>query len=161
LPAAVFLLVTAAGIGRWDERPVVAGPGEVCVLKTLSLLRQVLVIAAAALLVSACNDQGSTTSSQSSSASSSVSTVSTTATLSWEAPTANTNGSALTNLAGYKIYYGGSPSKMTDSVQIKSVGVQTYVIDNLSAGTWYFAIMAVTSAGTESALSNVVSLTIG
>jgi hypothetical protein len=130
-------------------------------LKTLSALRQVLVIAGAALLVSACNDQGSTTSSQSSAASSSVSTVSTTATLSWEAPTANTNGSALTNLAGYKIYYGASPTKMTDSVQIKSVGVQTYVIDNLAAGTWYFAIMAVTSAGTESALSNVVSLTIG
>jgi hypothetical protein len=50
---------------------------------------------------------------------------------------------------------------MNQMVQIKTTGVQTYVIDNLAAGTWYFAIMAVTSAGTESGLSNVVSYKIG
>jgi Fibronectin type III domain len=128
-------------------------------LKTLRLLKQVLIVAGAALLVSACNDQGAAPLSNA--ASSGARNASSTATLSWEAPTANTNGSALTDLAGYRIYYGTSPTQMNDSVQIKTTGVQTYVIDNLAAGTWYFAIMAVTSAGTESGLSNVVSLTIG
>jgi len=31
------------------------------------------------------------------------------ATLSWTAPGTNTNGSALTDLSGYKLYYGTSP----------------------------------------------------
>jgi hypothetical protein len=128
-------------------------------LKTLSLIKRGSIVAAAALLLSACNDQGSAP--LSSAAGSGARNASTTATLSWEAPTANTNGSALTDLAGYRIYYGTSPSQLNTSVQIKTTGIQTYVIDNLAAGTWYFAIMAVTSAGTESSLSNVVSLTIG
>lgn len=83
------------------------------------------------------------------------------ATLAWEAPTSNTDGTPLTNLAGYRIYYGSNAADLTQTVQITSVGLQTYVIDNLQAGTWYFAIMAVTTTGTESALSNMVSETIG
>jgi hypothetical protein len=83
------------------------------------------------------------------------------ATLSWQAPTTTTQGTALTNLAGYRIYYGTDSGDLTQSVQITSVGIQTYVIDNLGAGTWYFAIRAVTAAGVESALSEVVSKTIG
>ena len=83
-----------------------------------------------------------------------------TATLSWEAPTTTTSGSALTDLAGYRIYYGISASALSQTVQLNSVGVQTYVIDNLGQGTWYFAIKAVTSAGVESALSDIVSKTI-
>ena len=40
-------------------------------------------------------------------------------------------------------------------------GMQTYVIDNLTAGTWYFAIVAVTNTGAQSARPNVVTKTIG
>ncbi len=40
------------------------------------------------------------------------------------------------------------------------MGLQTYMIENLGQGTWYFAVRAVTSAGVESALSNIVSKTI-
>jgi hypothetical protein len=83
------------------------------------------------------------------------------ATLSWQAPTTTTAGTALTDLAGYRIYYGTDSGDLTQSVQISSVGIQTYVIDDLGAGTWYFAIRAVTVAGVESALSDVVSKTIG
>ena len=35
-----------------------------------------------------------------------------------------------------------------------------YTVQNLTSGTWYFAIIAVTSGGTRSALSNVVSTTL-
>lgn len=83
------------------------------------------------------------------------------ATLYWEAPTSNTNGTALTDLTGYRIYYGESEDKMTETVQIADVGIQTYVIENLQAGTWYFAVRALSREGTESSLSDIVSKTIG
>ena len=84
-----------------------------------------------------------------------------TATLSWQAPTTNTDGAALTDLAGYRIYYGMNADDLTQTVQLTSVGLQTYVIDDLGSGTWYFAIKAVTGTGVESGLSDVVSKTIG
>jgi ABC-type oligopeptide transport system substrate-binding subunit len=84
-----------------------------------------------------------------------------TATLSWQAPTTNTDGAALTDLAGYRIYYGMNADDLTQTVQLTGLGLQTYVIDDLGSGTWYFAIKAVTSTDVESALSDVVSKTIG
>jgi hypothetical protein len=82
------------------------------------------------------------------------------ATLSWAAPTQNTNGTALTNLAGYRIYYGTNKSALTQSVQIANPGVLTEVISNLSPGTWYFSVRDYTSANVESDFSSVVSTTI-
>jgi hypothetical protein len=82
------------------------------------------------------------------------------ATLSWQAPTTDTNGAPLTDLAGYRIYYGTSATDLSDTIQLTSVGLQTYVIQNLASGTWYFAIKAVASTGVESAFSDVVSKTI-
>jgi hypothetical protein len=83
-----------------------------------------------------------------------------TATLSWVAPSQNTDGSALTNLAGYRIYYGTGADALTDVIDVPTVGITDYVVDNLTAGTYYFSIRAYTSAGTESDLSNVVTDTI-
>jgi hypothetical protein len=82
------------------------------------------------------------------------------ATLSWTPPTSNTDGSSLTNLSGYRIYYGTSSSSLSKTVQITNPSISTYVIDDLSAATWYFAVKAVTSSGVESGLSNKVSKTI-
>ena len=78
-------------------------------------------------------------------------------TLSWLPPTTNTNGTALTNLAGYKIYYGTSPTSLTQSVQITNPGVADYVIDNLSPATWYFSLVSYNSVDVESPLSAIVS----
>ncbi len=127
----------------------------VCALKTTKLFCALLV---ALLTLGGCHN-----SDQSSGLSDAQSVPSGdgTATLSWEAPTTTTSGSALTNLAGYRIYYGTSAADLSQSVQLNNVGVQTYVIDNLGQGTWYFAIRAVTSAGVESALSDIVSKSIG
>jgi hypothetical protein len=79
------------------------------------------------------------------------------ATLSWTPPTRNTNGSALTNLAGYRIYYGTSASNLSRSVQVANPGLATYVVTNLSPATWYFSVQAYNSAGAESAASNLAS----
>lgn len=82
------------------------------------------------------------------------------ATLTWTPPTRNTNGAALTNLAGYRIYYGTSASVLNRTIDVRNPGVATYVIDELAPGAWYFAVRAYNSAGVESALSNVASKTV-
>ena len=86
-----------------------------------------------------------------------ASTATGSATLTWTAPTENDDGSALTNLAGYRIRYGTAPTALTQTVQVANAGLTTYVIDNLAQGTWYFAMTAYTSAGLESLPTNVVS----
>jgi hypothetical protein len=78
------------------------------------------------------------------------------ATLSWTPPTSNTNGTTLSNLAGYRIYYGTSSSNLSRTIQVANAGVTRYVVPDLSAGTWYFAVRAYTSTG-ESANSNTGS----
>jgi hypothetical protein len=45
-------------------------------------------------------------------------------------------------------------------VNVPSAGVASYTVDNLTAGTWYFAVKAYNTAGIESALTNPVSMTI-
>lgn len=79
------------------------------------------------------------------------------ATLSWTPPTHNTNGSTLSNLAGYRIYYGTSPSNLSRTVQLSNSGLTRYVISDLSAATWYFAIRAYNATGAESDSSNTIS----
>jgi hypothetical protein len=82
------------------------------------------------------------------------------ATLSWTPPTTNTNGSTLSNLAGYRIYYGTSSSNLSRTIQVANAGVTRYVVPDLSAGTWYFAVRAYSSSGGESSNSNTASKTI-
>jgi Putative Ig domain len=81
-------------------------------------------------------------------------------TLNWSPPTHNTDGSTLTNIAGYRVVYGKSAGALTSTVQIANPGISSYVIDNLASGTWYFALKVYTSSGTESALTNVASKSI-
>lgn len=83
-----------------------------------------------------------------------------TATLTWTAPTRRTDGSPLTNLAGYKVYWGQQSRRYTESAEIKNPSVLTYVVENLGRGTHYFATTAVTADGAESEYSNEVSKTI-
>jgi len=82
------------------------------------------------------------------------------ATLSWTRPTTNADGTALTDLAGYRIYYGNSAQSMTQSVTVSNTGLTTYIVRNLGAGTWYFAVKAFNGVNVESDLSPVVSTTI-
>lgn len=77
------------------------------------------------------------------------------ATLSWSAPTTYTNGSTMTDLAGFKVYYGTAPGAYTQTIDAGKVG--TYKVSSLGNGTYYFAVTAYNAAGTESAYSNEVS----
>jgi hypothetical protein len=82
------------------------------------------------------------------------------ATLSWQPPTQNEDGTALTNLAGFRVNYGTSSSSLTQQVNLTNPGLSSYVISGLGSGTWYFAVKAYTTSGVESDLSNVASKTI-
>jgi hypothetical protein len=82
------------------------------------------------------------------------------ATLSWTPPTTNTNGTALADLAGYMINYGTNANALNQTVTIANATTTTFTLQDLAAGTWYFAIMAYTTDGSQSSLSNVVSTTI-
>ena len=89
-----------------------------------------------------------------------VASTSGSATVKWTAPTLNTDGSALTNLAGYYVKYGTSPTSLTGSVQIASAGATSYTVTNLTSGTWYFAVASYTTGGTQSAPSQISSATV-
>lgn len=80
-----------------------------------------------------------------------------TAELAWEMPTQNTNGTPLTDLAGYTIVYGIGPNAMNHWVQLTDIGATSYVIKGLGQGTWYFAVLSYTSSGANSALSNIAT----
>jgi hypothetical protein len=82
------------------------------------------------------------------------------ATVNWVPPTQNTNGSALTNLAGIILYYGTAPTSLTQSVQLASSSQISYTIANLTAGTWYFGGVAYTNTGVKSAMSALVSMSV-
>jgi hypothetical protein len=80
--------------------------------------------------------------------------VTATASLSWLAPTSNTNGSTLTDLAGYNIYYGTESSALTQTIQVANPAALSYVITGLAKGTtWYFQVTSYSSVGEESAPS--------
>lgn len=82
------------------------------------------------------------------------------ATVSWTPPTERTDGSPLTNLAGYKVYYGKDSTSLTHTVNVKNAGQTSHYVENLDAGTWYFAVTAYCSGGEESARSSLASKTI-
>ena len=75
-------------------------------------------------------------------------------TLSWTPPTENRDGSALTNLTGYRIYSGRTRTNLDPLVTLKNPGLTRYVVTP-ETGNPYFAITAVNGNGVESALSNV------
>ncbi len=64
------------------------------------------------------------------------------ATLSWTEPTENTDGTPITGLAGYHIYYGTSQGSLTSTITVASATETSYVITGLAPGTYYFTVVA-------------------
>lgn len=81
-------------------------------------------------------------------------------TLQWEAPTVTTAGTPLSGLAGFRIHYGKSAGILDSTIIVSNPGTLAYSVDNLPAGTYYFAVKAIDSQGGESELSNIRSLTV-
>jgi hypothetical protein len=79
------------------------------------------------------------------------------ATLDWVPPTQNSDGTTLTNLAGYYVYSGTSPDNLTESVKVTNPGLSAFTVSNLTSGTWYFAVSSYSSSGVESTRTGVIS----
>jgi Putative Ig domain len=103
---------------------------------------------------------GSATTSLSSFTIDVVATATGSATLLWTPPTQNSDGTPLTDLAGYKIYWGTSQGNYSSSVTVNNPGLTSYVVEQLTPATWYFVATALNSKGAESAPSNVGSKTV-
>jgi hypothetical protein len=76
-----------------------------------------------------------------------------TAALSWTPPTTNNDGSALVDLAGFRVAYGTSPGALTQLVIINDTRT-SYTVQSLTPGTWYFVVRAINTKQVESVDSN-------
>jgi len=80
------------------------------------------------------------------------------ATLTWDPPTTNADGTPLTDLAGYNLYYGTSPGNYTEVIDVGNV--ITYTVTGIEPGKYYFAVTAYNTSRIESGYSNEVRRTI-
>jgi hypothetical protein len=73
--------------------------------------------------------------------------------LQWEAPATQTDQTAITNLIGYKVYFGTKSGSYESVITVSAVPQAT--ICGLDAGRrYYFAVAAITSDDTEGILSD-------
>lgn len=70
--------------------------------------------------------------------------------LTWVAPTTRTDGTALTNLAAYNIYYGTTATALILKLN-KLAPATTHTFTGLAPGPHFYTLTAVDSAGRESA----------
>lgn len=81
-----------------------------------------------------------------------------TATLTWVAPTTNTDGTPLSGACSYNVYQGLSATTLTKTAT--GISTLTYAVSTgLIDGTQYFFSVSCTVGGIESAQSNVGSKT--
>ena len=82
--------------------------------------------------------------------------------LSWSPPRQNSDGSSITNLAGYTLHYGTSSEDYTGSIEITDPTKTSYLVGNGSfpPGTYYFAISAYNAQQVSSPLSSELSVTV-
>ena len=123
--------------------------------------------------LAACNGAGSSGAGSSAASSAAASSAAATGaaagnptdksvTLSWSPPTRNSDGSSLSNLAGYILHYGTSSEDYTGSIEITNPTATSYVVSGSSfpPGTYYFAISAYNAQQVSSSLSGEVSVTV-
>ncbi len=77
------------------------------------------------------------------------------ATLTWQPPVLNTDGTPLTNLTAFKVSWGPAQGTYPYSTRIASSTARTHTVTGLGTGTWYFVVTALNASGVESSRSNV------
>ena len=83
-----------------------------------------------------------------------------TASLIWSQPSENTDGSRLTNLAGYVVRYGTSSTSLNSRISVASASATGVEITNLSPGNWQFQVAAVNTANVVGQFSAIVAKSI-
>jgi hypothetical protein len=82
------------------------------------------------------------------------------ASVSWTAPAQNTDGSPLTDLAGFIVRYGTDAAALSSLISVISPNATGAQIENLGPGNWYFEVAAITTANVVGLYSPTVSETI-
>lgn len=85
--------------------------------------------------------------------------------VSWTAPTANVDGSAVTGVAAYRVYYGtasgpcpGGPSFIIPSRSVSTGQIVTTRLTSLKTGELYYVVVtAVSATGVESPCSDAAT----
>ena len=78
--------------------------------------------------------------------------------MTWAAPSLNTDGSALTDVSGFRVYYGTSAGNLSKSADVAGASTRSYLVNGLSAATtYYFAVATKNAAGVVSLPSTTVS----
>ena len=92
----------------------------------------------------------------------SVNAITTGISLSWMAPTERDDGSliALSEIAGYRVYYGTTQGNYTDQLDINDGTVDQTTLNNLSSGTYYLVVTTIDTDGRESSFSPEIVRTI-
>ena len=80
-------------------------------------------------------------------------------TLSWIAPTTNEDGSPLTDLGGYRLFYGATSGAYTDVVDVGNVLTYVWDVGEQEGNTLYFNATAYDLNGNESIYNGEVSKT--
>ena len=76
----------------------------------------------------------------------------------WDAPSENLDGSAVDDLAGFKIYDGPTSGNYTKAADTGNVS--QFTLDSLSPGTYFFVVTAYDFSGNESDLSAEIEVTL-
>jgi hypothetical protein len=84
-----------------------------------------------------------------------LSTAGSSTTLTWQPPASNTDGSPLTNLSAFKVYWGTTEGTYPHSTRIANNAARTHTVTGLGTGTWFFVVTALNANGIESPFSNV------
>ena len=75
--------------------------------------------------------------------------------LNWQPPQENTDGTLLTDLTGYRIYYLDLNGQYKRLEELSNPGLSSYMLEDLVPGAWSFAMTALNNAGIESDFSNL------
>ncbi len=78
--------------------------------------------------------------------------------LSWTAPLTRENGESLAmgEIAGFEVVYGTSAETLNQSLAIGDASIDELLVNELTSGTWYFAIRTLDTDGNRSRLSDLV-----
>jgi hypothetical protein len=74
--------------------------------------------------------------------------------LTWQPPASNDDGSPLTDLAAFNVYWGTAHGSYSQSTRISNPAARTHTVSGLARGTWHFVVTALNSQGAESAYSS-------
>ncbi len=71
-------------------------------------------------------------------------------TVNWAAPTASSDGTPLSDLAGFRILLGTAAGTYTSSIAVTDPTALSYSITGLATGTYYVVVKAFDTANNES-----------